>query len=427
MRGRIAGVALAHGRAPAQPGVKPIATYRDILEQLATAVVVVARPDGRAGSFAGAKLLRGLKPSGASASEDASPAEAFCITYLNQAAQSLFGHSDGALVGRRIEEVLSDSNATPRELARVLETGQAFTKRAASLTLDGGAVRLDYSIEPLSDTELLVELRPQDRFLRIDHDERQVSLQETTRKLARGLAHEVKNPLGGIRGAAQLLARQLGDEEQREYTSVIIEETDRLRSLVDRILGPSDEPHFDAVNVHDVIERVVRLLDAERPAVVTFKRDYDPSVPEVEGDLGKLVQATLNVLKNAFAAVAEVPEPTIVLQTRSVRQFTIGSVRHRLVANMNFIDNGPGIPADIEGRLFYPMISGRPDGSGLGLAITQTIIGQHNGVIEHQSQPGRTAFSFYLPVKQVQGPNGKKRAVAADAPAGRANAPGRRA
>ncbi|MXY51083.1 MAG: PAS domain-containing protein [Gammaproteobacteria bacterium] len=410
--------------------MKPIATYRDILEQLATAVVVVARPSGRVGSFAGAKLLGGAKESGTSPSEDASLAEAFCITYLNQAAQSLFGHSDGALVGRRIEEVLRDPNATPQELAGVLETGQAFTKRAANLVLGGSTVRLDYSIEPLSDTELLLELKPQDRFLRIDHDERQVSLQETTRKLARGLAHEVKNPLGGIRGAAQLLARQLGNEEQREYTSVIIEETDRLRSLVDRILGPSDEPHFDAVNVHDVIERVVRLLEAERPAEVTFKRDYDPSVPEVEGDLGKLVQATLNVLKNAFAAVVEVPEPTIVLQTRSVRQFTIGSVRHRLVANMNFIDNGPGIPADIEGRLFYPMISGRPDGSGLGLAITQTIVGQHNGVIEHESQPGRTAFSFYLPVKQVQGPNGSTRQLpkrTADAPARRANAPARRA
>ena len=387
------------------------------MEQLATAVVVVAaRPGGRVGSFAGAKLLRGSKPSGASSGADASPAEAFCITYLNQAAQSLFGHSDGTLVGQRIEEVLRDPNATPRELARVLATGQAFTKRAANLTLDGGAVRLDYSIEPLSDTELLLELRPQDRFLRIDHDERQVSLQETTRKLARGLAHEVKNPLGGIRGAAQLLARQLGDDEQREYTSVIIEETDRLRSLVDRILGPSDEPHFGAVNVHDVIERVVRLLEAERPAEVTFKRDYDPSVPEVEGDLGKLVQATLNVLKNAFAAVVEVPEPTIVLQTRSVRQFTIGSVRHRLVANMNFIDNGPGIPADIADRLFYPMISGRPDGSGLGLAITQTIVGQHNGVIEHESLPGRTAFSFYLPVQQVQGPNGKEKAAPSEQP-----------
>ena len=390
-------------------GVKPIATYRDILEQLATAVVVVAARLGE---------------------PDAPPSKGqsrygdFCITYLNQAAQSLFGHSDGALVGRPIDEVLTDSHASPQELANVLETGQAFTKRAANLAFDNGPVRLDYSIEPLSETELLVELRPQDRFLRIDHDERQVSLQETTRKLARGLAHEVKNPLGGIRGAAQLLARQLGSEEQREYTSVIIEETDRLRSLVDRILGPNDEPHFAPVNVHDVIERVVRLLEAERPAEVTFKRDYDPSVPEVEGDLGKLVQATLNVLKNAFAAVADVREPTIVLQTRSVRQFTIGSVRHRLVANINFIDNGPGIPADIADRLFYPMISGRPDGSGLGLAITQTIVGQHNGVIEHESKPGRTAFSFYLPVQQMHGANGKRsssRSETADAPAGRAD------
>lgn len=358
-----------------------IATYRDILEQLSTAVAVV----------------------------DLAGSGAFRISYLNQSAQSLFGHSDGALVGRPLDSVLQDRHAAADALEQVLRTGQPFTKRAVTLTLGEGPVRLDYSIEPLSDTELLVELRPQDRFMRIDHDDRQMSLQETTRKLARGLAHEVKNPLGGIRGAAQLLDRQLGDESQREYTAVIMEEADRLRGLVDRILGPNDEPHFDDVNVHEVIERVVRLLDAECPARVVFQRDYDPSVPEVEGDRNKLVQATLNVLKNAVTALAAADEPRITLQTRIVRQFTIGAVRHRLVANMNFIDNGPGIPTDIADRVFYPMISGRPDGSGLGLAITQTILGQHNGLIEYDSRPGRTVFSFYLPVTQLQAPNGHEK------------------
>lgn len=247
---------------------------------------------------------------------------------------------------------------------------------------------------------MLLELEVLDRFMRINRDDQHVSLQETSRKLARGLAHEVKNPLGGIRGAAQLLERQLTDPDQREYTSVIIHETDRLRDLVDRILGPNDRPKLESVNVHDVIEHVVRLLDAECPARVRFERDYDPSVPEIEGDRAKLIQAVLNVIKNAIAALATTERPAIKLQTRVVRQFTIGSIRHKLVANLNFIDNGPGIPSDIADRIFLPMISGRADGSGLGLAITQTILSQHGGLVQYESEPGHTTFSFYLPLTQ---------------------------
>ena len=356
---------------------RAVATYREILDLLNTAVVAVTAVSNLDADIA-----------------------TFRVSYLNQSAESLFGISEQRAIGKPLHALLDDAHTKDAALAEVLATGQPFTKRAVSLYLPDGPVQVDYSIAPLAESELLLELEVLDRFMRINRDDQNAALQETSRKLARGLAHEVKNPLGGIRGAAQLLERQLTDPDQREYTSVIINEADRLRDLVDRILGPNDRPKLESVNVHEVIEHVVRLLDAECPARVRFERDYDPSVPDIEGDRDKLIQAVLNVVKNAIAALGDVAEPCITLQTRIVRQFTIGSRRHKLVANLNFIDNGPGIPSDIADRIFYPMISGRADGSGLGLAITQTIVGQHGGLIQHESEPGHTQFSFYLPLEQ---------------------------
>jgi len=349
-----------------------VATYRDILDQLTTAVAVV----------------------------DAASDRSFRISYLNQSAQSLFGRSEARAVGLPLADLMRDAHASSAVLQGVLETGQPFTKREVPLYVADGLIRINYSISPLSETELLVEFERLDRFIRIGREERHVNLQETMRKLGRGLAHEIKNPLGGIRGAAQLLDRQL-DSADREYTAVIMSEADRLRNLVDRILGPNGEMSFAPVNVHHVIERVVKLLDAESPSRITFERSYDPSLPEVEADFEKLVQATFNVLTNAVLALRDTADPTIKLETRVMRQFTIGTTRHRLVANIDFIDNGPGVPPDIADRIFYPMISGRSDGSGLGLAITQTILAQHNGLVECDSEEGRTVFSFYLPIHQV--------------------------
>ena len=349
-----------------------MATYRDILDQLVTAVAVV----------------------------DAATDASFRVTYLNQAGQALFGRSENRVVGLPLTRLLRDDHATNAVLNNVLATGQPFTKREVGLDTADGLVRVNYSIAPLSATELLLEFERLDRFIRIDRDERHVSAQGTMRKLARGLAHEVKNPLGGIRGAAQLLDRELAEGSLREYTSVIIAEADRLRNLVDRILGPNGRLDWAPVNVHHVIERVVKLLDAEAPSQIRFNRAYDPSLPEIQADFGKLVQATLNVLRNAALALADVAAPTVTLRTRAVRQFTIGTVRHRLAANLEFEDNGPGIPPDIADNVFYPMISGRPGGSGLGLSITQTILAQHNGLVECESEPGRTVISFYLPIRQ---------------------------
>ena len=359
-----------------------MATYRDILEQLDTAVAVV----------------------------EAVPDRSFRIAYLNQSGQSLFGRSAPRALGMPLDALLPDVHARPAMLRDVLDSGRPFTKREVALAVPGGSVRVNYSIAPLAETELLVEFERLDRFISIGRNERHASQHETLRKLARGLAHEIKNPLGGIRGAAQLLDRRLAAAEDREYTAVIMAEADRLRNLVDRILGPKDQCRFALVNVHHVIERVVKLLQAEHPSSVRFERSYDPSLPEVEADSEQLVQATLNVLTNAVLALANVPDAAIELQSRVVGQFTIGATRHRLVANLDFIDNGPGIPADIADRIFYPMISGRPGGAGLGLAITQTIIARHNGLVACESEPGRTAFSFYLPIRQPQGSAGTARA-----------------
>ena len=346
-----------------------MATYRDILDQLTTALVVAHAADG----------------------------DTFRVTYLNHSAEDLFGRSAARAKGLPISKLLADAHATPAALRAILNTRRPITKREVPLHLPDGLVRVNYSIAPLSTDELLVEFERLDRFIRIDKDERHVALQETMRKLVRGLAHEIKNPLGGIRGAAQLLERQL-DAGEREYTSVIMSEADRLRKLVDRMLGPPAPPVFAAVNVHHVIERVVKLVRAQAAVPIAFQRDYDPSLPEIEADFEQLVQATLNVLGNAAWALRDVPSPVIRLRTRVLRQFTIGARRHRLVANVDFIDNGPGVPPEIAERVFYPMISGRPEGSGLGLAITQGILARHNGLVECESEPGRTAFSFYLPV-----------------------------
>ena len=248
-----------------------------------------------------------------------------------------------------------------------------------------------------------MEIEPRDRLLRISREEEMLAQQETTRVLVRGMAHEIKNPLGGIRGAAQLLERELPDPELKDYTQVIIEEADRLRTLVDRMLGPNTAPRLSPTNIHEVLERVRTLLDAESKGTVTFSRDYDPSLPEFLGDKEQLIQALLNIARNAMEALEahldQQATPEIIFRTRALRQFTIGHKRHRLVCRIDIIDNGPGIPPELLQNVFYPMISGRADGTGLGLSIAQSIIGQHRGLIECDSEPGQTDFIIFIPLE----------------------------
>lgn len=326
------------------------------------------------------------------------------ISYLNQAAEALLQASQQQLLGEPIHAALNDPDTPAAALSAVLAQGQAFTKRGALVrTLSGTELHVDYTVSPILDrvpNELLIEIQPLDRLLSINRDGHQVDIQETTQKLVRGLAHEIKNPLGGIRGAAQLLDRELSTERQRDYTRIIIEEADRLRNLVDRMLGPSRLPKLISINVHHVLERLLALIDAEHPGRIAIERDYDPSLPEIEGDLDQLIQALLNVVRNAQQAMEDADEPTLTLRTRIIRQFTIGARRHRLVVQIDITDNGSGIPEELRERIYYPMISGRANGSGLGLSIAQSIVSQHHGLIKEESRPGRTTFSVFLPLDQ---------------------------
>lgn len=329
------------------------------------------------------------------------------LEYMNPAAEMLLAVSGQRSHGQFISELFTESPEALSALRQAVAEAHPFTKREATLTsATGQTLTVDYAVTPIlgsGETMLLLEVLPRDRLLRITKEEAQLSKQETTRMLVRGLAHEIKNPLGGIRGAAQLLARELPDEHLQDYTEVIIEEADRLRNLVDRMLGSNRLPRLEMTNIHEVLEHVASLIEAECQGSLVLVRDYDPSIPEILMDREQMIQAVLNIMRNAMQALAgqtELGLGRLTLRSRTVRQFTIGHIRHRLVARIEIIDNGPGIPAELQNTLFYPMVSGRPDGTGLGLAITQNIISQHQGLIECESHPGHTAFSIFLPLEQ---------------------------
>ena len=286
-----------------------------------------------------------------------------------------------------------------------LESGQPHVERELQLTLPlERIVTVDCTAAPLLDrdppTELVLELRQVDWRLRISREEHMLAQHHTSRALLRNLAHEIKNPLGGLRGAAQLLERELPDPALREYTGIIIGEADRLRNLVDRMLGPHQPPVHGEVSIHEILERVRGLVEAEVAAGIRIERDYDPSIPLLWGDADQLLQAVLNVVRNAVQALGV--KGAITLRTRVQRQYTIGVKRHKLVARLDVVDDGPGIPPAQQEQIFYPTISGRPDGTGLGLSIAQNIVAQHGGLIECVSRPGETVFTLLLPLGKTE-------------------------
>ncbi len=247
---------------------------------------------------------------------------------------------------------------------------------------------------------LLTEFRVIDQQLKVAREERLNEQAEANRQLVRNLAHEIKNPLGGIRGAAQLLEHELPLPQLREYTQVIIKESDRLQSLMDRMLTPQRPPHITGVNIHEVLERVRSLLAAEFPRRFRLTRDYDASLPDLRGDKERLIQAVLNITRNAAQAliVSNTADPEIRLKTRIARNLTLARERYRLALELHISDNGPGVPEAIRDRIFYPLVSGREGGSGLGLTLAQTFVQQHHGTIECDSRPGYTCFKILLPL-----------------------------
>ncbi|MGV6807757.1 MAG: nitrogen regulation protein NR(II), partial [bacterium] len=330
----------------------------------------------------------------------------FCVAYVNPAAESLFSASAAHLEGAKIADFFANPVRTRKALERMKNANQAFTQRQAELKLpDDRSMTADFTVTPVQDSDqsyLLIELLPMDRLVQINREEALLSAHSTSRNLIRGLAHEIKNPLGGIRGAAQLLALESdADSDITEYTDVITSEVNRLCNLVDRLLGPNKPPTMDWLNIHEITEHVAALLSAESGDTLTIIRDYDPSLPDIKGDSEQLIQAVLNVSRNALQAMTAsgVEQPTLWFQTRVQRNFTIGRITHRIVCKLDILDNGPGVPDDIVDRIFFPMISGRSDGTGLGLPIAQSTINLHDGLIKYLRQDDKTCFSIYLPLE----------------------------
>jgi two-component system nitrogen regulation sensor histidine kinase GlnL len=325
------------------------------------------------------------------------------LAYLNPAAEMLFAVSARSVLGQSANAFLPcPGSAIDEKLHLALREGVAFTEREIRLQLnDDREITVNCSVQPLhrfdAADELLVELHQVDRLLRISREEHLLSQQKATQALVRGLAHEIKNPLGGLRGAAQLLERELPDQELREYTRIIIDEADRLQGLMNRMLGPNRVVEEKRINIHQVLERVRQLVRAETGTQVSITRDYDPSIPDIMGDADTLIQALLNIARNGARAAGE--NGRLVFRTRVMRQFTIGSQRHRLVVLVEIEDNGHGIAGELQERIFLPMVSGSEGGTGLGLTIAQNIVNRHRGLIECRSKEGETVFSVFLPLE----------------------------
>ncbi|MBW8328667.1 MAG: PAS domain-containing protein [Thiobacillus sp.] len=320
------------------------------------------------------------------------------IQYVNPAAETLLGVSGALLVGEDAGQTFERSPELLAAIQTVRSEQETVIEYELDIVVSGHPpIRLGCSITPLEKPSqaVLIEMRAVDPHLHIARLEQARLQQEANRELLRNLAHEIKNPLGGIRGAAQLLEHELPRESLREYTQVIIKESDRLQSLMERLLTPHRMPRFGAVNIHEVLERVRSLILAETPSV-TLRRDYDISLPEIRADAEQLIQATLNIARNAVQAMHGQGE--IIFKTRVARQPTLESRRYRLGMRVEIIDNGPGIPDEIREQIFYPLVSGREGGSGLGLAVSQTLVAQNHGTIDCESRPGHTVFSIFLPL-----------------------------
>jgi two-component system, NtrC family, nitrogen regulation sensor histidine kinase GlnL len=324
------------------------------------------------------------------------------VRFANQAAETLLGTAARGLIGQPFAPLFASEPSLDGALEDALVTHWDYSAQNVNYLRSGGEPLPLACILTRIDAEglpLLVELRPIEQQLRQAREERLVGEQQANRELIRNLAHEIKNPLGGLRGSAQLLERELDRAELREYTQVIIKEADRLQSLMDRLLTPHRQPRPSSLGVHEVLERVRSLVLAEFSGGVAIECDYDPSLPDLVGDKEQLIQAVLNVVRNAAQAVHSSGRPgNITLRTRALRQVTLLRQRHRLALELQVIDDGPGVPEDIRDRIFNPLVSGRDGGSGLGLSLAQTFVHYHRGVIECDSRPGRTVFRILLPL-----------------------------
>ena len=333
------------------------------------------------------------------------------LRYINMEAEQLLAISDSKANNQYIGELLLGADEEIREIRMAMDKGISVTRRMAELQLKHRrSILVDYTVNPYragGEVSALLELNSLEHAQRINQEEILSGARATTQELVRGLAHEIKNPLGGIRGAAQLLASEISDNALHDYTQVIIDEADRLHNLVDRLVGAKHPLAFSDTNIHQVLEHVKSLAEADAASNdIRIVADYDPSIPTLQGDGEHLIQAMLNLVRNAMQSINTSQPPVenseILLRTRVARNISISEVFHRIALKVDIKDNGPGVPPHMLSTIFYPMISGRADGTGLGLPITHSIINQHGGMIECKSKPGDTTFSVVLPLKLGQ-------------------------
>lgn len=329
-----------------------------------------------------------------------------CIQYANHAAQALFERSFNLLMECSIYQFIGSSSLDIDRLKESMQHGDSYSDSEVNITfLDGRHTQTDVSVTNMLDSgskRLLLEIRLIEQQKKITQENHQWAQQQAARELVRGLAHEIKNPLGGIRGAAQLLSKELKSPDLKEFTSVIIEQSDRLRNLVDRLLGPNVRPKFHWYNVHEVLEKVCMIVDLDPSHSIRIVRDYDPSIPDLYVDQDMIQQATLNIVRNSVQVLMLHPDIAgeIRIVTRIERRVIIHGASFPLCVKIGIVDNGPGIPTELKDTLFYPMVTNKTDGSGLGLSISQTLVGHHRGKIEVDSWPGRTEFTLYLPIER---------------------------
>jgi two-component system nitrogen regulation sensor histidine kinase GlnL len=324
------------------------------------------------------------------------------VVYANPGAEVVFELSAKQITGLLLSQVFVGCEALNTAVENSFESHSPFREHEFSITtLRQHTLFVTCTLTPVDfpPVSMLLEFQPMDQQLRVAREERMLAQQKANAELLRNLAHEIRNPLGGLRGAAQLLEHELTQPSLREYTQVIIKEADRLQSLMDRLMVPHRVPRYELTNIHEVLERVRSLLLAESPQGIAVLRDYDTSLPEIVGDREKLIQAVLNIARNAVQAMQG--QGQIMFRTRAERQVTLAKKCYRVAIKLEIIDNGPGVPAEILERIFYPLVSGREGGTGLGLTLAQTFITQHHGMIECDSETGRTCFTVMLPIENL--------------------------
>ena len=322
------------------------------------------------------------------------------VVHANPGAEDLFSFSLKSAAGLALTQLFIDADELAAGLNNAVVEHWSYTGRDLTLTRPGQtSLHLNCLITPTQtdSAPFLIEFRPIDQQLKLAREQRQMDQQQANRELIRNLAHEIRNPLGGLRGSAQLLERELDRPELREYTQVIIKEADRLQLLLDRLLTPHRASQVAPLNIHEVLERVRSLVLAEFPDGIRVERDYDASLPDMHGDKEQLIQAVLNIVRNAAQALEGKGE--IQFRTRAARQVTLAKQRYKLALELQVVDNGPGIPEELRERIFYPLVSGREGGTGLGLTLSQTFVQHHHGTIECESRPGRTCFTIMLPLE----------------------------